>query len=348
MQLDIRTGIQTAIVLAIVGLVLLFWLGIRTIQHGQRLPFFRKRREHMLRGWRMIFLTIGLAVGVFFMGRFGEPVVYRFFPPSPTVTMTGTITLTPTISLTPTITETPTITNTPSVTNTPFMPEDVARQFSSTVTPNPESVFSPVVFAREIDDNLQPIEPSTEFTNPIGKLYGTFSYDRMTTGAQWSALWYRGTDLICLETQPWDGNTGGWGYTECELPAAAWLPGEYEVQIFVGMEWNNSGRFTVVGDAPTPVATASPTRTLGPTATITPIPPTRTPRPTITPLPTQTPRNTFTPTPTRTRTPTPTITLTPTRTRTPTITLTPTKTRTPRPTDTRWPTPTRIPPTPTR
>ncbi len=336
MQLDIHTGFQAAIFLSILGLLLLFWLGIRTIQRGQKLPFFRKRREQMVRGWRMIFFSIALVIAVALMSRFGEPTIYRIFPPSPTVTQTPTVTLTGTITLTPTITETPTITNTPSVTNTPSIPEDVANRFSSTTTPNPESVFSPVAFAREIDDNLQPIDASVEFANPIVKMFGTFSYDKMTTGVQWSALWYRGTELVCVETKPWDGNTGGWGYTECELPADQWLPGDYEVQIFVGREWNNSGRFVVTGQPPTPRATASPTRTLGPTPTVTPIPPTPTPRPTITPLPTNTPRNTFTPT------------ATPTTSRTPTITPTPTKTRTPRPTDTRWPSPTRIPPTPTK
>jgi hypothetical protein len=29
-------------------------------------------------------------------------------------------------------------------------------------------------------------------------------------------------------------------------------PGDYDVQIFVGTEWNNSGRFTISGEPPLP------------------------------------------------------------------------------------------------
>ena len=30
---------------------------------------------------------------------------------------------------------------------------------------------------------------------------------------------------------------GGFGFTEWEAPASEWLPGTYQVQIFVGLEW---------------------------------------------------------------------------------------------------------------
>lgn len=279
----------------------------------------------MVRGWRMIFFSIGLVALAFALNRYAEPVAYRVFPPSPTVTQTPTVTMTPTISMTPTITLTPTITETPSVTNTPAMPPEVQAEFAATAQPNPNSVFSDLVFSREIEDNL-PVEPAIEFANPITSLYGTFSYDQMVSGSQWSALWYRGTDLLCYETMPWDGSTGGYGYTECEITPDQWLPGEYEVQVFVGAEWKSSGRFTVTGEPPTAAPTLTPSRTPSPTFTIGPSP-TRT--------------NTLTLTPSIT--PLPTWTLPPT--------LTPTQTRTPRPTDTRLPTLTRIPsvtPIPTR
>jgi type VI secretion system secreted protein VgrG len=331
MNLDISTGITTIVVLAGLAVVISLWTGYRTIRSGQKLPFFRKRREQIARGWRLIFLAFVWAGVAFAINRFAEPVAYTVFPPSPTVTMTGTITLTPTISLTPTITETPTITNTPSVTNTPEMPQEVATLFQSTITPNPDSVISPAVFARALEDGL-PVDPSNEFENPIGTLYGSFSYDKMLTGSQWSALWYRGDELLCVETLPWDGGTGGYAYSECTLPADQWQPGEYELRIFVGMQWINSGQFVVIGDAPTPRPTLSPTltvtltRTLGPSPTLTPRPPTLTP--------------------TRSLTPTRTHTAAPTRTSPPTSTVVPS--RTPRITDTRWPSPTpgRVTPTP--
>lgn len=98
-----------------------------------------------------------------------------------------------------------------------------------------------------------------------------FSYANMTPGAQWTALWYRDGKLVHYETIPWDGETGGYGFADWEAPPSEWLPGDYEVQIFVGLEHKVVGRFAVQGDAPTPISTLSPTPTLTHT-TVAPLP----------------------------------------------------------------------------
>ncbi len=321
MNLDIKTGVLTAIVLGAAITFFSVWLGIRSIQNGMRLPYFRKRRERVVMGWRLVIFGAVLGGVTLAISQYAEPTAYRFFPPSPTVTITPTITETPTISLTPSITLSPTITDTPAVSPTPAFPEALLAEFSATTEPNPNAVFSPVVIARQIDDDWQPVAPATEFENPIGLLYGTFSYDQMSPGSQWTALWYRLSDgkLICYETKPWDGGTGGYNYTECQATSTEWTPGDYDVQIFVGTEWNNSGRFTISGEPPLPSETATKTSTSIPTMT-------RTQTPTRGPSPTLTVTNTRT------------ITLTPTVTRTlpPTSTVRPSAT--PRITDTRWPT----------
>ncbi len=321
MQLDIQTAVGLVFFLAVLGIILSFWLGVRSIKAGQRLSFFRKRRTLIVRGWRLILLAVILTAVAFSINRYAEPMVYRVFPPSPTITLTSTITLTPTISQTPTITLTPTITETPSITPTPAVPPAVQMQFLSTTTPGPEAIFSPLGFSKGLDSDFLPINPGNEFSNPVGKLYASFSYNNMTPGAQWTALWYRVTDwdLVCFETLAWNGGTGGYGYTECEPSADRWQAGEYEVQIFVGLVWYQSGRFTVTGDPPTPVptATVSPTVTNTVPPTLTPTPsPTRTRVPSETPTVTRTPRPTWTDTPTRTRVPSQTP-LPPTVTRTP-------------------------------
>lgn len=335
MNLDIHTGVQTAFFLAIFGVALSLLLGVKSIRAGQRLQYFRKRRDLIVRGWKLIFTAVGLSLAALFLGRFAEPAAYQIFPPSPTVTQTATITLTPTISLTPTITSTPTITDTPSVTNTPSIPEEIAIQFTSVVTPNPDAIFSPIQFTKQLGEDQFPIETATEFQNPVGNLIGFFSYDKMLQGAQWTAVWLRLADgkMLCYESFPWEGSTGGYDTTECNPPSSEWQPGEYEVQIFVGSQWNVSSRFVVTGTPPTATVTPTPSRT--PTATFT-ITSTRTVTSTVTPKPptlTPTPR----PTGTATRTPLPTATPRPTRTPAPTSTKTPS--RTPRITDTRWPTP---------
>ena len=115
-----------------------------------------------------------------------------------------------------------------------------AELFSGLITPDPNAVFSPLQFSRTIDENNFPINPVIEFNNPIAQIIGSFSYNNMLDGAQWSAVWYRLSDsvMLCYETKPWNGGTGGYGYTDCQPDSDAWLPGEYEVQIFIGEEWN--------------------------------------------------------------------------------------------------------------
>jgi type VI secretion system secreted protein VgrG len=181
------------------------------------------------------------------------------------------------------------------------MPEEVQNEFEAEVTPNPDALFSPLQFARQIDEGLQPVDPAVEFENPIVHLYGTFSYNNMTDGVQWSALWYWEGELVYYESSPWEGGSGGYGYTDWAPDSDQWLPGSYEVQIFVGAEWKVSGYFTVTGDPVTPTITSTPTQT-----------------------PTRTPTATRTGPPTATQTLWPTSTLAPTRTQRPTDTRQPT------------------------
>ncbi len=322
MKLDIHTAVITVVALLFLFAVISLWTGIRSIRKARTLKFFRMRRDRMVTGWRMLFLAFIFIVVALLMRQFAEPLAYSYFPPTmtpsltPTITSTPTISLTPTITLSPTITPTPSVSDTPTITPTPHVPLAIENQFTSSVTPNPDAVFSPLQFANALDDNFLPINPSLVFQNPIGHIYAQFTYDKMIPGAQWTAVWYQGTELVYYETKPWDGGTGGIGYTDWNPEPYLWLPTEYEVQIFVGYTWKTSGRFTVEGQPPT--AIPSPTATSTSTATSTPTP-TRTP----TPTPTRTPTRTVTPTRTPTSTHAPTLSPHPTDTRMPSQTPTP-------------------------
>ena len=68
-----------------------------------------------------------------------------------------------------------------------------------------------------------------------------------------------------MKSIPWDGEVGGYGFTEWKAPPEDWLPGTYEVQIFVGLDWKVVGEFILQGDSPTPIPTQSPTPTPLPT-----------------------------------------------------------------------------------
>jgi hypothetical protein len=308
LQIDIRSTVLTASLIIGVAAILTLIFGINNIIKSRKIPFYSKRHDRMVRGWRMILLAVVLVPLAWLILNYSEPVVYQFISPSPTPSLTSTITLTPTITLSPTITLTPTITDTPSITSTPSMPVAIQNEFEGETTPNPDALFSTLQFAQRIDEDLQPVDPSTTFDNPVGHLYGTFSYNNMTDGVQWSALWYRDGELVYYESSPWEGGSGGYGYTDWEPSSNEWLPGNYEVQIFIGIEWKVSGYFIVTGEPSTPTITSTATLTA-----------------------------TRTRTPTKTGTATATQTLWPTSTIT--VTITPTPTRTPRPTDTKQPAP---------
>jgi len=344
MSLDIHTAVQTGIIISLLAVVISLWIGIKSIRKASGLKFFRMRRDRMVRGWRLVLFGLGMGLMAVFLNFFAEPIVYRVFPPTPTltptptVTITLTITLTPTITQTPTITPTPAITDTPTITPTPSIPLIIEILFEGKVTPNPSTLFSDLQFTQEIDENFMPVNPATIFQNPVGHLYAHFSFDNMLPGVQWTSIWYREGEMVQYETKPWEGSSGGFGYTDWDPNPEQWLPGEYEVQIFVGLEWKKSGRFTVEGAAPTPAPSPTGTTTGTPTRTSTP---TRTPTPTLTLTPTRTITLTPSNTPTRTLRPTypPTPTLTPSITRWPT----PTRTNTPTPTPTRTPRPSPTP-----
>jgi hypothetical protein len=321
MDLDIHTAVQTATILAIIFVVICVFAGWRSIQKGRRLKFFKLRRDRIVAGWRLVFFGALFLILAILLNTVAEPAIYSFFPPTatltmtPTITQTPTVTLSPTITLTSTITPTPSVSDTPTITPTPHGPLAVEAQFQSVVTPNPDTIFSPLIFTQGLDENWNPIAASEVFSNPVGHMFALFSYDQMIPGSQWTALWYYGPELVHFETAPWDGGTGGLGYTDWEPEAFKWLPGEYEVQIFLGQDWKVSGRFTVQGDPPTPV----PSQTLTPTSTQT-----LTPSVTLTRQPTDTSRPTDTRQPSQTSTPSPTIgTVVPTATYTHAPTFTP-------------------------
>ena len=271
--MDIRAGI---IALAfLIGLGALFYIraGLMTIRDARGLSFYRLRQARMGQGWRYILVALILIGFAIALPIYGTPVAYQIYPPSPTVvpsltpSVIPTITLSPTITMTPTVTDTPLYTNTPTGTPTPFIPLAVEAQFISAVTPNPNSAISPLVFSTALENSL-PASPNTIFRNPIPHMYAVFSYDQMLPGVQWTAVWYRNGEYVFHETKPWDGSTGGFGYSDWGPTPDQWKPGAYTVQIFVGHDFKRGGSFTVEGEAPTAAPTAAPT-----------VPPTPTPSP---------------------------------------------------------------------
>jgi len=127
----------------------------------------------------------------------------------------------------------------------PAIPISIIKSFESKTTPNPGAVFSPLTFTDGLDENFRPLNPGKVFQKPVGHLYVLFSCDGMTAGSQWTALWYRGRELVHYETKPWDGGSGGYGYTDWNPSPELWIAGTYVVQIFIGEQFQIDGEFLI-------------------------------------------------------------------------------------------------------
>lgn len=276
--MDIRAGVIVIALFAVIGAYLSIRAAIRNMQTARKLSFYSLRKRHNATAWRFLFFTLFLLAFAYWLPFYGEPMIYVYFPPSltpsltPTITLTPTISQTPTITLSPTTTLTPSVSDTPTLTMTPFLPVAIEALFTGPVTPNPDSVFTAIQFSTQFD-GVNPIDPKTVFELPIETMYGGFDYNNTQPGVQWTALWYRNGQLVCYETEPWreEWGTGGiGGYTECSTPIGGWQAGQYEVQIFMGYDWKVVGRFTVMENLTPQAGTLTPTGTPDLTITATP------------------------------------------------------------------------------
>src|SRR5688572_9924282 len=157
--MDIHAGVIVIAIFSVVAAYFTIRSAISVMQTARKLSFYSLRRQHNASAWRLLLFALflfGLAIWLPF---YGEPMIYVYFPPSltpsmtPTVTITPTVTLTPTITLTPSLTSTPLVTDTATPTSTPFLPVAIEALFTGPVTPNPEAAFSPMQFSTQLDES---------------------------------------------------------------------------------------------------------------------------------------------------------------------------------------------------
>ncbi|MGH2524717.1 MAG: hypothetical protein ACRDH2_19595 [Anaerolineales bacterium] len=305
-----ETYLTWAAGLLLLGCVLAGFGGVRALAGARRLPYFQLRRQTLLRGWRLVLISVGLLIASGLVLAFGRPAAKLLLPPTttslpsatpnatsvpPQFSPTPSLTLPPSRTSPPTITLTPSDTPTPTISPTPALPRELVTPIlTATVTPPANAIAVDMRFS--VRDNCN-TPTSTDFFDQIPRrIYAHFFYDNWLPGVQWSGVWLRDGQVIFAETQLWDGSTGGCGFTDFDHNKLWWQVGAYEVQIFIGETWLLSDRFEVVRSTPTATVTLTrtprtPTLTYTPTSTRTP----RTPTLTYTPTPTRTPRPTITP-----------------------------------------------------
>ena len=247
-------------------------------------------------GWASgIGLLIIIVIGIIYGTRNGlssgvTPTAYSenvFTETVQTTTIQAGVLISPSITTTSTGgLPTPSYTNTLAITQTPHIPIAIEAQFKGERTPPADAVFSRIQFTNQgIDSLYRPINPDDTFANPVGEMYAYYTYDGMTDGVQWTVLWFRDGELVHFESDPWLWGSGGAGFSAWRPDADDWMPGEYQVQIFIGLDWLVVGNFIVEGDPPTLTPSPTPTASQTQNGTIG----TTTPEFTTTPSPTHKP-----------------------------------------------------------
>jgi hypothetical protein len=263
----------------LVGISVLIVLGaVLLLRRAPRQPFFLLRQQTAATGWRLLIVAAGLLLLAGTVRLFGAPVVFQMVTPTPSITLTPSITGTPTITYTPSRTLRPSITLTPSDTftptpsPTPFIPFNIEQQFTSNVVPDARLRVGPLTFARSLDAANQPLGAGTVFFNPVQKIVVLYNYEFVNLGVQWTVIWYRNGELFSWESFPWGGPLDGLDIRTKKTAPDFFLPGTYQVQVFAGKEWKQTGTFDIVGAPPEATATVSPTITRLPSQTFTPTP----------------------------------------------------------------------------
>jgi hypothetical protein len=261
----------------LVGVALLTVLaGVLLLRRAPRQAFFLLRQQTAATGWRLLVVAFALLLLAGTVRLFGGPVVFQVITPTPSITLTPSITFTPTITLTPTRTLRPSITYTasktftPTPSPTPFIPFNIEQQFTSYVVPDPALEVGPITFSKSVTDEKQPILPGIVFRNPVQKIFAVYSFKNVNLGVEWTVIWYRNGELYTWESGPWDGPAAGIGVASWNTTPGFFPFGTYEVQIFAGGVWKQSGTFNIVGAPPKPTATVSPSITRLPSQTATP------------------------------------------------------------------------------
>jgi hypothetical protein len=256
-----EVAVQWVLVALAVGTAISLVAALASWREVRRLPFYVLRRAATAQAVRYAIIAGVFALLAVLAWLFGPQALGVGVAEITVPTATGTPSRTPTATLRPTITHTftasatagpPTLTFTPSrtptETGTPRLPLALVTPIGSpTVTPPANAVAGPLAITPIFD---YPARRASDYFDPAAKtLYAVFEYNNFARGMQWSAVWYRDAAPIFIETLAWDGETGGWGFSELTLDP--WPLGTYEVHIFAGDRWLRSTTFYIVDELPT-------------------------------------------------------------------------------------------------
>jgi len=277
----VSTGLRLAGAAGALVLVILAIVYLRRARSGL---YYVVREESRTRGLRL--LLVAVLVLPVTLG----PAAYvdRLARQMPTLVAAAVLASTPTqavkaptISPLPTATATlepPTETPTPRPTVTP-LPTATATSTRIPPTDLPPTLLTPLpsaVPAAE-DASFGPIQLGAGFVNrqldergvvfplDVKTVHATFQVRNMNRNAPWTAAWYREGKYVAGDPLLWDSTANITGHVFYG-PSGGFLPGRWELRLYIEDRLQNKAVFTIVN------ATSTPSPTPAPTITATPAP----------------------------------------------------------------------------
>jgi Tol biopolymer transport system component len=140
---------------------------------------------------------------------------------------------------------------TPSVTPRPT-PTPASQPTPATSTPEArEPIIGPIVFAAGVDDNNQPIGPSTSFASETEEIHAVFDYEGMSSSVNLERRWYQDGEEVGSGSGIWDAGESGTfdlSLTGGGQPLGA---GSWKLEIYINGKLAQSGTFAIES-SPTP------------------------------------------------------------------------------------------------
>jgi len=172
--------------------------------------------------------------------------------PTPTLTTTPTITLTPTpepsLTPTPTMTMTPTVTQTPTITPTPTATYESVLRLTppfSTRRARPEAGIQITAADEAVSASQTPLQPRTTFSAGVKRIYLFINFQAMDDGVAWTRVLYRDNVAVQGQAYLWSMGENGAGFFFFGSEDG-YLPGNYEVRLYLGDVEASSFAFTII------------------------------------------------------------------------------------------------------
>jgi hypothetical protein len=237
----------------LVGIALTLIVTIRAYIQSRRGEYYVIRGEGRRRALRTSLVLLILIL---------LTVVFLFIPrqtsspqPTPTATMGRTLTSVPTptrtmSTVTAAATSTPQATATepfiPTLTPQATLPVTLTQPLPSAIPPPGDARFEFWTLALDVDENNQPVNPTTELPFGTERVYLFFRYDGLLPNVPWSVVWYQDGEYLSGGTRLWESERPVGERHEFLDLAGGYPVGEYEVQVWLGGQLQIRAAFTVV------------------------------------------------------------------------------------------------------